>query len=80
MNPLTLSREERLELLEEAKKQLVQAIEHISDAVKDTDEDRRANAYIIPHLTDWLNNEPGSVEALITAISEMPGEEDDPEA
>ena len=47
--------EDRIELLEQADYNLRRAIAQISDALQGTEHERHANAYIIPHLTRWLD-------------------------
>lgn len=47
---------ERCELLEDAKDKLREVVDLIAEAVAGTDEQLRAESYIIPHLTSWLDN------------------------
>ena len=47
--------EDRIEMLEQADYNLRRAIAQISDALQGTEHERHANAYIIPHLTNWLD-------------------------
>jgi len=52
-----MSFEQRKELLEEAFELLTDAIGNITMAVKDTDQEKQAHGYLIPHLEDWLGDE-----------------------
>jgi hypothetical protein len=47
--------EDRIEMLEQADYNLRRAIAQISDALQGTEHYNHANAYIIPHLTTWLD-------------------------
>jgi len=46
---------ERIEILQEAQDHLSQAIELISTALQDTEHERHADAYIIAHLSNWVD-------------------------
>lgn len=46
---------ERINNLEEAQDHLNQAIELISVALRDTEHERHADAYIIAHLNNWVD-------------------------
>ena len=46
---------ERIELLREAQHQLLKAIENIFYALKGTEHEAHANAYILSHLEDWID-------------------------
>lgn len=46
---------ERIELLREAQHQLLKAIENIFYALKGTEYEAHANAYILSHLEDWVD-------------------------
>ncbi len=71
MNPLTLSKEERLEQLHEARELLEQVIELVRTAVQGTQQGVYANAYIIPHLESWVDQEHSSIEKLNEAFEEQ---------
>lgn len=47
--------EDRIEALEQADYNLRMVIKQISDALQGTEHESHANAYIIPHLTGWLD-------------------------
>jgi len=71
---------ERIDLLEQASEQLMDAISNIRTAVKGTSEDARANAYIIPHLEGWLDgNEMTTITGLIEALESDDESEDEEE-
>lgn len=61
-----MTTEERIELLDQAEELLREAIEAISLATGGTDEEGRADLYIIGHLENWIENEDqiGSIPAL----------------
>ena len=45
----------RISMLEMADWNLREVIKTIADALQGTEHERHANAYIIPHLTNWLD-------------------------
>lgn len=47
--------EDSIEALEQADYNLRMVIKQISNALQGTEHERHANAYIIPHLTNWLD-------------------------
>lgn len=47
---------ERIELLREAQHQLLRAIENIFYALKGTEHEAHAKAYILSHLEDWFDS------------------------
>ena len=51
--------EDRIEMLEEAEAALDKAIRYIRDAVYGTDEENRAEHYILPHLESWVDDSTG---------------------
>lgn len=73
---------DRIEDLEEARQHLEEAIALITTATRGTDEEIRANAYIIPHLQSWLSKEYESIDNLIAALEkeETPAAEEAPAA
>lgn len=73
--------QEKINLLEEARTLIEEAITKIEDAVSNTDEEHRAEAYIIPSLkmccyneTGYLGSQPSNIEELIDSIDEMKNE------
>ncbi|WP_119069238.1 hypothetical protein [Aggregatilinea lenta] len=71
-----LGRGERLDMLEEAREYLEQAIHLIRDATRNTGEEDRAEVYIIPTLAmcvgndhEYLGSQPYNVEELYEALS-----------
>lgn len=67
---------ERAAMLDEAGEMLMEVIELVRTAVRNTDQERVSSAYILPHLQAWLDgremvtitslvdyfNDPGNVE------------------
>lgn len=72
-----MKNEERIEILEDARDNLTQVIEQVRDAVYGTAEMDRVGAYILPHLSTWLDDPRGSsgtcIESLIEEFSKVPG-------
>ena len=52
-----LNKNERIEMLEDAQEKINEAIDLITEAVRDTDDEASAQAYIIAHLKNWANGE-----------------------
>jgi len=48
--------EERIELLKEAQHLISQSLQLIEDALQGTEHEAHADAYIIPHLNNWINS------------------------
>lgn len=63
---------ERVGLLEEAAEELMEVIDKIRQAVRGTSEEARAQAYIIPHLSGWID---GREMVTITSLIEALGDE-----
>jgi hypothetical protein len=64
---------ERIDLLLDAQRNLETAIQQISDAVKDTCVEDRAEAYTLPHLQGWasdLTNQPGNLDELMNELED----------
>jgi len=77
-----LTRDERLDLLNDAQYKLRDAIDLIREAVEGTEEERMAEAYIIPHLENWtegVNRYDHTIPKIYNAIEENYGYEDDDE-
>ena len=70
MNLDNLTTQERIELLQEAAKSLDNVLYLISEAVKDTPLENRAECYILPHLKDWMSNHSCSIDNLILEMEE----------
>ena len=72
-NYSNLTAEERIEMLEDAKDKLWTAIELIQEALYETEHQRHAEAYIIPHLKGWIEDTKydigidGYIEYLLNA-------------
>ena len=73
---------ERIELLEDAREHLQQALDLIREAVDDTPVEDYARAYIIPTLVmaansehEYLGSQPANIDELIRAF-EGAGDED----
>lgn len=71
-----LGRGERLDKLDEARECIEEAVRLIREATRGTDEERRANAYVIPTLKmcagndhEYLGSQPSNVEELYEALS-----------
>ncbi len=71
-----LGRGERLDRLDEARECIEQAVRLIREATRGTDEERRADAYVIPTLKmcagndhEYLGSQPYNVEELYEALS-----------
>ena len=47
--------DERIELLEQAQEKINEAVDLITEAVRDTGSEASADAYIIGHLSYWAN-------------------------
>lgn len=48
---------ERIEHLQEAKHHLNEAIDLIVVALQDTEHERHADAYIVAHLSNWIDSQ-----------------------
>ena len=70
MNLDQLTAQERIDLLQEAAKSLDNVLYLISEAVKDTPAEKYADAYILPHLRDWMSNHSCSIDNLMLEIEE----------
>ena len=66
-----MDNDDRLEMLDEAREHLETAIDLISQAVRGTSEDARANAYIIPHLQSWIDSkyEQITIDSMVNTFS-----------
>jgi hypothetical protein len=72
-----MNNNERNGLLEEAKGKLREAVDLIASAVAGTNEQLRAESYIIPHLTSWLSDTTScSHNSIDDIIKEFPPEAD----
>jgi hypothetical protein len=69
----------RLAALEEAKDMLGQVVEIISYALKGTTHQRHAEAYILPHLNDWIDDS-GYNMGIQQYIDALIGGDDDEES
>lgn len=75
--------QERVDLLVEARELIEEAVSKIQEAVADTPEESRADAYIIPSLemccyekTGWLGKQPSNIEEMIEALQEKEKDEE----
>jgi hypothetical protein len=50
-----MTKEEKIDLLNESTEQLLAAINNIEEALRGTSLAGHANAYIIPHLRSWID-------------------------
>ena len=62
--------DDKIQALEEAEEKIYLAIELITQAVKGTSCQVSAEAYIIPHLQNWINdeNQPANIQELKRAV------------
>ena len=66
---------ERIQLLEEAKEKINEAVSLIREALENTDFETSAEAYIIGHLDNWANGNNPYDEHIPKIIEELENEE-----
>jgi hypothetical protein len=66
----------KIDNLNEASEKIAEAIDLISEAVQDTPMERSANAYIIAHLSNWMdghNPYDETIPVLIESFVQLDG-------